>query len=182
MVWRTCGRLQADMKSPRFRHRVDRSKTLRSVLTAAALQSHLSERPNPCLGCYGQTQVAQIDSRFALPMMFSSVPTGDLLARVESWRSAAMGRSERHRTAVIKTSGRLPHAVFSPDGDLVLTATNDNAARLLKTDGTEFKVLAGHQNRIMRRHLAQMACWLLPVRSTAPPASGPSRTETPSQR
>ena len=32
--------------------------------------------------------------------------------------------------------------------NLVLTALNDNTARLWKTDGTEVKVLAGHENRI----------------------------------
>ena len=42
----------------------------------------------------------------------------------------------------------MPQVVFSPDGDLVLAATSDNAAHLLKTDGTELKVLVGHQNRI----------------------------------
>ena len=30
----------------------------------------------------------------------------------------------------------------------MLTALNDNTARIWKTDGSEFKVLAGHENRI----------------------------------
>ena len=48
--------------------------------------------------------------------------------------------------ATIQTSGR--QVVFSPDGDLVLAATSDNAARLVKTDGTELRVLSGHDSRI----------------------------------
>ena len=149
MVWRTCGRLQADMKSPRFRHRVDRSRTLRSVLTAAALRLYPRTAESLVWDVAARRQVAQIDSRFALPADVQFSPDGSLLAagsihgEARLW-DAATG-IER---AVLKTSGSLPHVVFSPDGDLVLTATNDNTARLLKTDGTELKVLAGHQNRI----------------------------------
>jgi WD40 repeat protein len=50
--------------------------------------------------------------------------------------------------ATIRTSGTLPQVVFSRDGDLILAATSDNAAHLLKTDGTELKVLVGHQSGI----------------------------------
>nr|WP_234892857.1 hypothetical protein [Sinorhizobium fredii] len=38
--------------------------------------------------------------------------------------------------------------MFSPDGELVLTALKDYTARLWKRDGTEVMVLAGHEKRI----------------------------------
>ena len=47
-----------------------------------------------------------------------------------------------------RPNGILRRALFSPDGRLVLTALNDNTARLWKTDGTEFRVLGGHENRV----------------------------------
>jgi WD40 repeat protein len=44
--------------------------------------------------------------------------------------------------------GILRKVLFSPDGRLILTALDDHTARLWRTNGTEFKVLAGHTNRI----------------------------------
>ena len=64
------------------------------------------------------------------------------------------------KVAVLTTSGSLPNAIFSPDGHLVLTATNDNVARLLKTDGTEIKALAGHQNRISTAAFSPDGVWV----------------------
>ncbi|OWK21217.1 hypothetical protein AJ88_20330 [Mesorhizobium amorphae CCBAU 01583] len=48
----------------------------------------------------------------------------------------------------ITTSAKLPQVVFSRGGDLLLAATSDNAAHVMKTDGTELKVLVGHQSKI----------------------------------
>jgi WD40 repeat protein len=60
----------------------------------------------------------------------------------------------------VKTSGSLPYAVFSPDGHSVLTATNDNLGRILKTDGSEIGVLAGHQNRISAAAFSPDGQWV----------------------
>ena len=63
----------------------------------------------------------------------------------------------RHRTVVERGDWRRSRhypdklgaqVVFNPDGNLVLAATSDNAAHLLKTDGTELKKLVGHEGRI----------------------------------
>ena len=48
----------------------------------------------------------------------------------------------------IRTSAKLPQVVFSRSGDLILAATSDNAGHVMKTDGTELKVLVGHQSKI----------------------------------
>ena len=82
-----------------------------------------------------------------LQVQFS--PKGDLLAAGSARRyRTVVGRGERRRSGRYPDKWELPQVVFSPDGDLVLAATSDNAAHLLKTDGTELKVLVGHEGRI----------------------------------
>lgn len=75
-------------------------------------------------------------------------PKGDLLAATSiddtaRLRNAATGAE----VATIQTRGR--QVVFNRDGDLVLAATSDNAGHLLKTDGTELRVLTGHDGPII---------------------------------
>ena len=70
---------------------------------------------------------------------------GTIDGTAELWDAASGAR-----LAVLKTSSTLAHAVFSPDGQVILTATSDNAAHLLKPDGTELKSLLGHESADLR--------------------------------
>ena len=68
---------------------------------------------------------------------------GTIDGTAELWDAASGAK-----LASLKTSSTLPQAVLSPDGGRILTATSDNAAHLLKPDGTELKSLLGHETRI----------------------------------
>ena len=60
------------------------------------------------------------------------------------WDAASRRRSGHHQDKL-----RSCRRLFSArTDDLVLAATSDNAAHLLKTDGTELKALVGHQDAI----------------------------------
>ena len=75
--------------------------------------------------------------------------------RATSWLSASADGTARlwnastgDQISVLKADGYLQKALFSPDGQFVLTAVNDNTARIWKTDGSEFTSLVGHENQV----------------------------------
>ncbi len=84
-----------------------------------------------------------------LSSMFSSARRASSCSPRQSMERRGYGMHQPAlEIAVLKANGYLRKALFSPDGQLVLTALNDNTARIWKTDGSEFRVLAGHENRI----------------------------------
>ena len=89
--------------------------------------------------------------RFASPgglVQIQFGPKGDLLAASSTSGTARLWNAATgEEVATIKTAGR--QIVFNRDGDLVLAATPDNAAHVLKTDGTELRALTGHDSRIV---------------------------------
>jgi WD40 repeat protein len=93
-----------------------------------------------------RSEIAQLKFPVGLrDIQFS--PKGDLLAASSAGGTARLWNAATGaEVATIKTSGM--QVVFSRDGNLVLAATSDHAAHLLKTDGTELRVLTGHDSRI----------------------------------
>ena len=73
---------------------------------------------------------------------------GDLLeASSTSGTARLWNAATGEEVATIKTAGR--QIVFNRAGDLVLAATPDNAAHVLRTNGTELRALTGHDSRIV---------------------------------
>jgi WD40 repeat protein len=94
----------------------------------------------------GRREIARFQyPRGLIQVQFS--PNGDLLAVSSTDGTARLWNATTGaEVATIQTSGR--QVVFNPDGDLILAVTSDNAARLLETDGTELRVLTGHDRQI----------------------------------
>jgi WD40 repeat protein len=85
------------------------------------------------------------DSRVAVAELEFG-PKGLEVARVDG--TVTMSGSPRTSAAVIEGGGYLRKAVFSPDGQFVLTAASDNVARIWRKDGTQVALLSGHTNRV----------------------------------
>ena len=129
-----------------------------------------------------RSEVAQLKSRGGvLQVRFS--PNGTLLSSGSgTGTSQVWDAASGAELAVIKTSARLPNVVFSRGGNIMLAATNDNAAHLQKPDGTEWKVLIGHQGRISAADFSPDGQLVATASLDAPPGSGRSKTEAVSRR
>ena len=115
--------------------------------------------------------------------MSSSARGGDLLASASADGAARLwDTSTGTQVAVLKADGNLRKALFSPDGELVLTALNDSTARLWKTDGTEVKFSPDTRSGSPRQPSAPMAGWWPPAPWTELRGFGRSRTAVSSRR
>nr|MDJ0517410.1 trypsin-like peptidase domain-containing protein [Trichodesmium sp. MO_231.B1] len=66
--------------------------------------------------------------------------TAGIVQKMSDWRES--NRLEGHQDAVIS-------AEFSPDGELIATASADKTVKLWKPDGTLVKTLSGHQDAVI---------------------------------
>jgi WD40 repeat protein len=89
-------------------------------------------------------ETAQLEEPDVVRIHFS--PNGELLSSVSAGGTAHLWNVSTAAPA-LRANGIFWNALFNPDGQFILTAF-DNTARLWKTDGTEFRVFAGHENRV----------------------------------
>ena len=130
------------------------SKAARFTMRPSALTGVTSQlRLRAGALSYGMPEAGgrSFGSRAMIPLPSKSSST----RRATSWLSTSVDGTARlwnastgDQISVLNANGYLRKALFSPDGQLVLTALNDNTARIWKTDGNEFTTLVGHENQV----------------------------------
>ncbi len=87
-----------------------------------------------------QAGAAVLDIQFD-PMGRVEVARAD--GTVTTWNTSGDASSE-----VLPTGGLLRRAIFSVNGQYIVTAANEDVARIWRPDGTPVAVLSGHTNRV----------------------------------
>jgi WD40 repeat protein/class 3 adenylate cyclase len=93
-------------------------------------------------------EIARLELGDAALVHLQFTPDSRLAAATADGALRVWDKSTGVRTTVLKAEGVLRKALFSPDGQLVLTASNDNVAQLWRIDGVKLSALTGHTNRI----------------------------------
>ncbi|RZM79557.1 hypothetical protein DYY88_12625 [Leptolyngbya iicbica LK] len=73
-----------------------------------------------------------------------------LLAQEPAKALKALVNRTRHQIPLQSHRGEVNHAVFSPNGELIVTASKDGTARVWALDGNEVTILKGHEDEVVR--------------------------------